>query len=109
MSTNNLSNDNPTIEEIKNDIASNSILLYMKGEKTAPQCGFSAQVIQILNHLEVPYETRNVLSDESLRENIKIFSDWPTIPQLYVKGEFIGGCDIIMEQYQNGTLEKILK
>jgi len=96
-------------DEIKNDISSNTIMLYMKGNKMAPQCGFSAQVVSILEHSGSEYETRNVLEDDVLRQAIKEFSDWPTIPQLYVNGDFIGGCDIVTELYQNGELENILK
>ena len=89
---------------IQEDIANHKIVLYMKGHKTMPMCGFSGQVIHILNQIGVPFETRNVLEDEVLREAIKVFSDWPTIPQLYVNGEFIGGCDIITELYESGDL-----
>ena len=94
--------------EIKNDIEANKIILYMKGNKMAPQCGFSAQVVQILNHLNVEFETRDILQDEMLRQAIKEYSDWPTLPQLYVNKEFIGGCDIITELYQNGELKTIV-
>ncbi|MDG1996949.1 MAG: Grx4 family monothiol glutaredoxin [Emcibacteraceae bacterium] len=91
-------------DRIKNDIDTNSIVLYMKGDRMFPQCGFSATVIEILNYFKVDYQTHNVLQDESLREGIKAYSDWPTIPQLYVKGEFLGGCDIIREMAANGEL-----
>jgi monothiol glutaredoxin len=91
-------------EEIKADIAKHKVMLYMKGNKDMPMCGFSGQVIQVLNQTGVAYETKNVLEDEVLRQAIKDFSDWPTIPQLYVNGEFIGGCDIIMELNQSGEL-----
>ena len=91
-------------EEIKEDIAKHKVMLYMKGNKDMPMCGFSGQVIQVLNQTGVAYETKNVLEDEVLRQAIKDFSDWPTIPQLYVNGEFIGGCDIIMELNQSGEL-----
>jgi monothiol glutaredoxin len=84
-------------------------MLYMKGTPVFPQCGFSARVIQILQHLEVPFKSANVLEDDALREGIKAFSQWPTIPQLYVKGEFIGGCDIVSEMFQAGELETLLK
>jgi monothiol glutaredoxin len=80
----------------------------MKGTAMFPQCGFSARVVQILTHLGVPFKTANVLEDEELREGIKEFSQWPTIPQLYVKGEFVGGCDIVMEMFQSGELETLL-
>ena len=92
-------------EEIKADISANKIMLYMKGNKDMPMCGFSGQVIHILNQMDVDYTTKNVLEDEILRQAIKEFSDWPTIPQLYVNGEFIGGCDIITELFQSGELK----
>ncbi len=91
-------------DRIKNDVTADNIVLYMKGDPMFPQCGFSATVIEILNYFNVDYKTYNVLSDESLRNGIKEFSDWPTIPQLYVKGEFVGGCDIIREMAANGEL-----
>ena len=84
-------------------------MLYMKGTPMFPQCGFSARVVQILSHVNVPFKTANVLEDPELRDGIKQFSNWPTIPQLYVKGEFIGGCDIVTEMYQSGELEDFLK
>lgn len=96
-------------EQIKNDIAENDVVLFMKGTKKIPQCGFSSVVATILERLEVDFLDRNVLADQELREQIKIFSDWPTIPQLYVKGEFIGGCDITREMYESGELEALLK
>ncbi len=102
----------PEIEKAKKtiseEIKKHPIILYMKGSKLMPQCGFSARVVQILNRLEIPYETRNVLEDDHLRQAIKEFSDWPTIPQLYVGGEFIGGCDIVSELDQNDELGKIV-
>jgi monothiol glutaredoxin len=94
---------------IQADIENNDVMLYMKGTPMFPQCGFSARVIQILNHMAVPFQTANVLEDDELREGIKSFSQWPTIPQLYVKGEFVGGCDIITEMFQNGELEALMK
>ena len=94
--------------QIEQDIKNNPVMLYMKGSKTEPMCGFSAQVINILNDTGVEYSTKNVLEDEYLRQAIKDFSDWPTIPQLYVKGEFIGGCDIVTELYQSGELKQQL-
>jgi monothiol glutaredoxin len=97
------------INEIKADITSNKVVLYMKGTKMAPQCGFSGQVNHILNLCGVDYITKNVLEDEYLRQGIKDFSDWPTIPQLYAHGEFVGGCDIITELYQAGELQKVLE
>jgi monothiol glutaredoxin len=95
---------NPVFERIKNDVDTNDVVLYMKGDRMFPQCGFSATVIEILNHFKIKYETHNILQDESLRDGIKQYSDWPTIPQLYVKGEFLGGCDIIREMAANGEL-----
>ena len=95
-------------KEIQQDINTNNIILFMKGNKMAPQCGFSGQVVQILNHIGCQYETRDVLQDEELRQGIKEFSDWPTIPQLYVNKEFIGGCDIITELFQSGELKNII-
>ncbi len=95
-------------ERIQSDITSNDVMLYMKGTPMFPQCGFSARVIQILQALEVPFKSANVLEDAELREGIKSFSQWPTIPQLYVKGEFIGGCDIVSEMFQAGELETLL-
>lgn len=83
-------------------------MLYMKGDANFPQCGFSARVVEVLKHMGVPFKTENVLADPELRQGIKDFSNWPTVPQLYVKGEFIGGCDIVTEMYQTGELEKLL-
>lgn len=98
-----------TIEKIKADISENDVVLYMKGTKKIPQCGFSSVVATILERLEVEFLDRNVLADADLREQIKVFSDWPTIPQLYVKGEFIGGCDIAREMYESGELQTLLQ
>ncbi len=92
--------DNDVHDWINKQIANNDVVLFMKGTKTMPQCGFSMQVAQILNHLGVEYEDINVLEDMGVREGIKTFSNWPTIPQLYVKGEFVGGCDIVREMFQ---------
>ena len=89
---------------IKKTISSNDVVLFMKGTKNAPQCGFSSQVAQILGHLGVEYKDVNVLEDASIRDGIKSFTNWPTIPQLYVKGEFVGGCDIVREMFQSGEL-----
>ena len=100
--------DNPVFARIEQDIAANPVMLYMKGTAMFPQCGFSARVVQILNHLEVPFATANVLEDPNLRDGVKQFSAWPTIPQLYVAGEFVGGCDIITEMFQSGELETLL-
>ena len=93
-------------EKIINDINNNPIILYMKGTKEMPMCGFSNSVVQVLNHYGVDYKDINVLESADLREGIKEYSNWPTIPQLYVKGEFIGGCDIVKEMYENGELAK---
>jgi len=98
----------PTFERIQADIGANPVMLYMKGTAMFPQCGFSARVVQILTHLGVPFRTANVLEDIELRDGVKHFSNWPTIPQLYVKGEFVGGCDIVTEMFQSGELEKLL-
>lgn len=95
-------------KEIETDIKEHNVILFMKGNKMAPQCGFSGQVVHILNSVNAEYVTRNVLEDDVLREAIKEYSDWPTIPQLYVNQEFIGGCDIITELYQNGELQTLL-
>ncbi|MEM7191650.1 MAG: Grx4 family monothiol glutaredoxin [Pseudomonadota bacterium] len=94
---------------ISKQITNNDIVLFMKGTKTAPQCGFSMQVAQILNHLGVDYQDFDVLQDMSVRDGVKAFSNWPTIPQLYVKGEFVGGCDIVREMFQAGELQDMLK
>ena len=91
-------------DEIKAEVTSNDVVLFMKGTPDFPQCGFSGQVVQILNHVGVPYKGINVLADAEIREGIKAYSNWPTIPQLYVKGEFIGGCDIVREMFQSGEL-----
>jgi len=101
--------DDQTKNLIKNHIDNNEVCLFMKGTPDAPQCGFSMAVSNILKILEVNYKGVNVLEDQLLREGIKVYSDWPTIPQLYIKKEFIGGCDIIKEMFENGELKKILK
>lgn len=93
---------------IQNEIASDDVVLFMKGTPVFPQCGFSGQVVQILSHIGVPFKGVNVLEDDALREGIKSFSNWPTIPQLYVKGEFVGGCDIIREMFEEGELRTYL-
>ncbi len=95
-------------ERIQSEVAASPVMLYMKGDAMFPQCGFSARVVQILSHLKVPFQTANVLEDPELREGIKAFSNWPTVPQLYVGGEFVGGCDIVTEMYQSGELETLL-
>ena len=98
-----------TKEKIENIIKDNEILLFMKGTPVFPQCGFSAAVIQVLSHLQVKFSSVNVLEDPDIRDGIKQYSDWPTIPQLYVKGEFVGGCDIIREMYETGELKTFLE
>jgi monothiol glutaredoxin len=92
------------VAQIESEIANNDVVLFMKGTPQFPQCGFSGQVVQILDYLGVPYKGVNVLESSELRSGIKEFSNWPTIPQLYVKGEFIGGCDIVREMFQSGEL-----
>ena len=99
---------NPVHDFIANTVAEHPVVLFMKGVPEAPQCGFSAQVVQILDHVGADFVGVNVLQNEQLREGIKTFSDWPTIPQLYVKGEFVGGCDIIREMFQTGELKSFL-
>lgn len=99
---------NSTAERIKDVIASSDVVLFMKGVPAVPQCGFSAAVVQILSSLKVPFKSVDVLSDPQIREGIKAFSNWPTIPQLYVKGEFLGGSDIIREMFQAGELTALL-
>ncbi len=101
--------DNPIFSEIQSDISSHDVVLYMKGTKDFPQCGFSSMASQILQHCGVEFLDCNVLESPELREGIKAFTDWPTIPQLYVKGEFIGGCDIMREMYEEGELQALLK
>jgi len=100
--------NNPAHERIQQEIAANPVVLFMKGTPVFPQCGFSAAVVQVLSGLGVRFKGIDVLTDPSLREGIKSFSDWPTIPQLYVKGEFVGGCDIVREMYQTGELAELL-
>jgi monothiol glutaredoxin len=95
-------------EKIDSQIKNNKVILYMKGNREMPQCGFSARVVQILDSCDVMYETVDVLMDPEIRQGIKDYSNWPTIPQLYVNGEFIGGCDICVELFQNGELQTIL-
>lgn len=101
--------DNPAFAQISNDIDNNAVVLFMKGSAKFPQCGFSAMVAHVLQDLGVVYKDVNVLLDPELRQGIKDFSDWPTIPQLYVKGEFIGGCDIIKEMAESGELVELFK
>jgi monothiol glutaredoxin len=96
-------------DRIQTEIEASPVMLYMKGTPMFPQCGFSARVVQILTHMGVPFQSANVLEDAELREGVKQFSQWPTIPQLYVKGEFVGGCDIVSEMFQSGELETLFK
>ncbi|RPG94640.1 MAG: Grx4 family monothiol glutaredoxin [Candidatus Pelagibacter sp. TMED263] len=98
-----------TKEKIKDLIDKNNVCLFMKGTPDSPQCGFSMAVSNVLKHLNVNFNGINVLEDENLRQGIKDFSDWPTIPQLYIKGEFIGGCDIVKEMFEKGELKKLLE
>jgi monothiol glutaredoxin len=98
----------PVQRRIEREIAEHPVMLYMKGTAMFPQCGFSARVVQILSHMGVKFDTANVLEDPDLRDGIKQFSNWPTVPQLYVKGEFIGGCDIVTEMFQAGELEALM-
>lgn len=102
-------NDQKTIEDqIKEDIEKYPVILYMKGTKLMPQCGFSARVVEILEECGADFETRNVLESDLLRQGIKDFSNWPTIPQLYINGEFIGGCDIVTQMRDTGELQELL-
>ena len=99
---------NPVLEWIDQEIKSADVVLFMKGVPAQPQCGFSATVVQILSYLGVPFKGINVLADPEIRQGIKEFSNWPTIPQLYVKGEFVGGCDIVKEMFEEGELKDFL-
>ena len=101
--------EHPVFKRIKDDVGANEVVLYMKGTPVFPQCGFSATVVQVLSQLGVRFKGVNVLEDPELRDGIKQFSNWPTIPQLYVKGEFVGGCDIIREMFQAGELQSLMK
>ena len=98
-----------TNERLSQIVSNNDVVLFMKGTAQAPQCGFSSRVAGVLNYLGVQYKDVNVLADEGVRNGIKSFSDWPTIPQLYVKGEFVGGCDIVREMFQAGELQSLMK
>ena len=101
--------DDKTKNIIQNHIENNEVCLFMKGTPDAPQCGFSMAVTNMLKILDVNYKGINVLEDQSIREGIKVFSDWPTIPQLYIKKEFVGGCDIVKEMFENGELKKVFQ
>ena len=96
-------------EKLKKIIDDNEVCLFMKGVPEAPQCGFSMAVSNILKHLNVNYKGINVLEDESIRQGVKEYSDWPTVPQLYIKGDFVGGCDIVKEMFENGELKELLQ
>ncbi len=100
--------DNPVNDHIQSEIDENSVVLFMKGNPMIPQCGFSAAITQVLTQMEVKFKGIDVLADDELRQGIKEFSSWPTIPQLYVKGDFVGGCDIVREMYENGELKELL-
>ena len=99
--------DNPVLEQIRGEVDGHEVVLFMKGTPVFPQCGFSAAVVQILSHLGVKFKGIDVLQDPGLRQGVKDFSSWPTIPQLYVKGEFVGGCDIVREMAETGELEQL--
>lgn len=101
--------DNPVFDRIEGYVKKDDVVLFMKGTPIFPQCGFSSVVSQVLQHLGVEFESYNVLEDMDIREGIKAYSEWPTIPQLYVKGEFVGGCDIIKEMFEEGELQALLK
>jgi monothiol glutaredoxin len=101
--------DNVVAERIRQDINANDVVVYMKGSPVFPQCGFSAAVVQVLSHMGVRFKGIDVLQDPGLRQGVKDFSNWPTIPQVYVKGEFLGGCDIMREMFQTGELQQYLQ
>lgn len=103
-----MTDQDPTQARIAREVADNPVVLFMKGTPTFPQCGFSAAVVQVLTKLQVKFKGINVLEDEALRQGIKEFSNWPTIPQLYVAGEFVGGCDIVREMAETGELQSLL-
>ncbi len=95
------------VEQIQAEIGNNDVVLFMKGTSAFPQCGFSAAVVGVLQHMGVPFQDVNVLTDPNIRQGIKDFSNWPTVPQLYVKGEFVGGCDIVREMFETGELHEL--
>ena len=101
--------DDKTRERIQTEVDGSDVLVFMKGTPVFPQCGFSAAVVQVLSHLQVKFSSVNVLEDSEIRDGIKQYSDWPTIPQLYVKGEFVGGCDIIREMFETGELNQYME
>ena len=100
---------NPIVDQIKKDVTEHDVILYMKGTPDFPQCGFSSVVVQVLGHLNVPYVAVDVLQNPDVRQGIKEYSNWPTIPQLYVKGELVGGCDIVREMFQTGELTQLFQ
>ena len=100
--------DQNVVERIEQDIKNNDVVLYMKGTPVFPQCGFSAAVVQVLSHVGVKFKGINILEDPGLRQGLKDFSNWPTFPQLYVKGELVGGCDIVREMYESGELQTLM-
>jgi len=100
--------ENPVFDRIKGDITANQVVLYMKGTPVFPQCGFSSLAVQVLSHLGVKFKSVDVLADPEIRQGIKQFAQWPTVPQLYINGEFVGGADIIREMYESGELEQLL-
>ncbi len=104
-----MSEKEQTFERIREELAGNEVVLFMKGTPVFPQCGFSAVTVQVLSRLGLKFKGVDILSDPAIRTHLKEFSDWPTFPQLYVKGEFVGGCDIVKEMYQNGELQDLLK
>ena len=101
--------ENPVFAQIRSDLAENDVVLYMKGTSVFPQCGFSAVVVNVLSNLGVTFKSINILEDEDMRQAIKEYANWPTIPQLYVKGEFVGGCDIVKEMFSSGELQDLFK
>ncbi|MDE2227837.1 MAG: Grx4 family monothiol glutaredoxin [Alphaproteobacteria bacterium] len=103
-----MTTDATVTDRIKQDLSDNPVVLFMKGTPVFPQCGFSARVVQILTQMGVKFKGVDVLADPAIRQGVKEFSNWPTIPQLYVKGEFVGGCDIVSEMYENGELKQVL-
>jgi monothiol glutaredoxin len=96
-------------EKIKKDVEKHPVILFMKGSKLMPLCGFSARVVEVLIELDIPFETRDVLQDDALRQGIKEYSNWPTLPQLYIEGKFIGGCDIVLQLHKEGKLASLLR
>ena len=100
---------NPVFERIERDISADDVVLFMKGSPVFPQCGFSAAVVEVLGQADVPFQSYDVLQDPELREGVKAFSEWPTVPQLYVKGEFVGGCDIVKEMAESGELASLFQ